>query len=208
MAKAKLYNVSGQSENSIELEDDVFGIKAKKDLVHQVYVALTANQRIPWADSKDRSQVSGGGKKPWKQKGTGRARHGSIRSPIWKGGGVTFGPMSIRNYSQKINKKMAVLAVKMCLSDKTRDGKLVVLESLPATGKTKQMAEVMKKLPGFGRTVLVLSPVKDDNAVRAVKNLLKTKILRTQDVNVMHLLDNQFVVTTEAGIKALVSRLK
>ncbi|MEK7643858.1 MAG: 50S ribosomal protein L4 [Patescibacteria group bacterium] len=208
MAKVKLYNASGEFKSDIELTDAVFGVKAKKDLVHQVYVALTANQRIPWADSKDRSEVSGGGKKPWKQKGTGRARHGSIRSPIWKGGGVTFGPMSIRNYSQKINKKMAVLAVKMCLSDKTRDGKLVVLENLPTTGKTKQMAEVMGKLPGFGRTTLILSPEKNDNVVRAVKNLSKTKILRTQDANVMDLLDNQFVVTTEAGIKALASRLK
>lgn len=208
MAKVKLYNVNGEHLKDIELEDNVFGIKPKKDVVHQVYVALNANQRLPWADTKSRGEVRGGGKKPWKQKGTGRARHGSIRSPIWRGGGVTFGPTTARNYTQKINKKMAVLAVKMCLSDKVKDGKLIVLDSLVSNGKTKQMSGIMAKLPGFGRTTLFLSPTKDDNVVRAIKNLPKTKILRTLDANVMDLLDNQYVVTTEAGVKALVSRLK
>ena len=102
MAKISVYNQEGKTLESIEVLDAVFGVTPKTSVVHQVYVALLANLRRPWAHTKDRGDVSGGGKKPWKQKGTGRARHGSIRSPIWKGGGVTFGPLSVRNYKQKI----------------------------------------------------------------------------------------------------------
>ena len=99
--KLDLYNQAGQKSGSMELSDLVFGVKSKMAVIHQVYVALLANLREPWAHTKDKGDVRGGGKKPWKQKGTGRARHGSIRSPIWRGGGVTFGPLKIRNYKQK-----------------------------------------------------------------------------------------------------------
>lgn len=125
MATFPIYNVTGEKNGTIELSDRVFAVAPKMPLIHQVYEAIRANAREPWADTKDRGEVRGGGKKPWKQKGTGRARHGSTRSPIWRGGGITFGPLSIRNYKQKINQKMNQQAVRMCLSDKA-DRKSVV----------------------------------------------------------------------------------
>jgi len=113
--KIKVYNLAGKETGEMEISDTVFGIKISQELVHQVFVQQTNNQREPWADTKNRGEVSGGGKKPWQQKGTGRARHGSIRSPIWKGGGVTFGPLTDRNYKTKINKKTRQAAIRMCL---------------------------------------------------------------------------------------------
>ncbi len=119
--KVKVYNLEGKEVKQVELNDAVFNVPVKSSVVHEVFVAQRNNAREPWADTKKRGEVRGGGKKPWQQKGTGRARHGSIRSPIWKGGGVTFGPLSIRNYTTKINKKTRRLATRMCLSDKAQN---------------------------------------------------------------------------------------
>ena len=135
MAKVTLYNVTGEKSGEVKLSDAVFGIKPKESVVHQVYTALMSNARQPWAHAKDRSEKRGGGRKPWRQKGTGRARHGSIRSPLWTGGGVTFGPLKGRNFKQKINKKTRLLVTRMCLSDKVTDQKLIVIENLPEDGK-------------------------------------------------------------------------
>ena len=115
MLNAKVYNQTGKENGEVELTEAVFGVKPKVSVVHQVFVALRANAREPWADTKNKGEVRGGGRKPWKQKGTGRARHGSIRSPIWKGGGITFGPLSTRNYKQKINKRTV-----LCLTMKIK----------------------------------------------------------------------------------------
>lgn len=208
MAKVKLYNQTGQSTKEIELNDAIFGVPAKVSVVHQVFVAQTANARQAWADSKDRSEVSGGGKKPWKQKGTGRARHGSIRSPIWKGGGVTFGPLSNRNYAQKINKKMNALAVKMCLSDKVTDDRLVVVETLPDTGKTKDFSALRKNLPGSGRSTLVLVDAQNKLVQKATNNVSKTVVVRANDVSVSDLLAHQYVVVTPAAVAVLEKRFK
>ncbi len=208
MAKVKLYNQAGESTKEIELHDAIFGVTPKVTVVHQVFVAQAANARESWADTKDRSEVRGGGKKPWKQKGTGRARHGSIRSPIWKGGGVTFGPLSVRNYAQKINKKMNVLAVKMCLSDKLIDDKFVVMEALPQTGKTKDLATLRAKLPGAGRTTLIITAVKDAATIKASQNFPKTMVKRASDVSVSDLLGCQYVILTEAATTVLEKRLK
>src|SRR3989339_1860577 len=116
--KTKFYNLVGKVVGDVELSDAIFDVKVKPTLVHAVYVAITNRARESWADTKGKGEVRGGGKKPWQQKGTGRARHGSIRSPIWKGGGVTFGPKTERNYDVKINLKEKQLALKMCLSDR------------------------------------------------------------------------------------------
>ena len=136
--KTKVYNLEGKETKEMELSDAVFNVKVKPSVVHEVFVAQRNNTREPWADTKNRGEVSGGGKKPWPQKGTGRARHGSIRSPLWKGGGVTFGPLSTRNYKTKINKKTRRVALRMCLTDKLANGALWVVEDfIFANPKTK-----------------------------------------------------------------------
>ena len=128
--KVKIYNQEGKEVGSQELSEKVFGVKLDEGVVHQVAVAMFANRRQVLAHAKDRSEVRGGGKKPWKQKGTGRARHGSIRSPLWVGGGVTFGPTRDRNFKKKINEKTRRKAIFMCLSDRVKNNKLVLLDKI------------------------------------------------------------------------------
>ncbi|MCB9798349.1 50S ribosomal protein L4 [Candidatus Nomurabacteria bacterium] len=207
MAKVTVYNAKGDKSNDIEIKDSVFAVEPNQTLVHQVYLALQANARQPWADTKDKSEVRGGGKKPWKQKGTGRARHGSIRSPIWKGGGVTFGPLSIRNYKQKINKKMNRKAVAICLSDKVQDQKFIVLENFGDSGKTKEFAALMEKLPRNGKSTIILTNENNENLFLASRNIPKVHLQRAQDVNVADLLHHQYVITTKEGIEVLENRL-
>lgn len=207
MAKVALYNIKGKEEGAIDLNDAVFGVKSKMAVIHQVYTALMANAREPWAHTKNKGEVRGGGKKPWKQKGTGRARHGSIRSPIWKGGGVTFGPLKYRNYKQKINQKMNQQAVRMCLSDKVLAKKFVVLEDLTSEGKTKAMAELRKALPGSNKTALWLVPKSDLMIKRSTRNIPYMDLQLASDVNVVDLLHHQYVVVTKAAVEILVKRL-
>lgn len=187
--------------------DSVFGVKPKTSVVHQVFVALMANLRRPWAHTKDRGDVRGGGKKPWKQKGTGRARHGSIRSPIWKGGGVTFGPLSVRNYKQKINKKMSQTALRMSLSDRVGDGKLLAVEEFPADGKTKTVVALHTSLPVHGARMLFLTVSTDEMIARAVRNITAIDIARAADVNVLDILHHPYIVATKSAVKALERRL-
>ncbi|OGH71142.1 MAG: 50S ribosomal protein L4 [Candidatus Magasanikbacteria bacterium RIFCSPHIGHO2_02_FULL_51_14] len=207
MPKAVLYNVQGEKTGDIELNDAVFGVKPKKSVVHQVYTALLANAREPWAHTKDKGDVRGGGKKPWRQKGTGRARHGSIRSPIWRGGGITFGPLNIRNYKQKINKKMNRLAMRMCLSDKAAETRFLVLEEAPLDGKTKTLAALWMKLPGYGKSTLLVTHDGSPMVERATRSLQRLHVRRAQDVNVLDALGHQYVITTKAGVAALEKRL-
>lgn len=207
MAQVKLYNQKGEAIGNLELDKDVFEVAAKPVVVHQVYNAMMANAREPWADTKGKGEVRGGGKKPWKQKGTGRARHGSIRSPIWKGGGVTFGPKTERNYKQKINKKMNQLAVEMCLSDKVRSEKFVVLDDFTATGKTKEMAGLRKVLPGAGRMTLWLLAEKDIKMKQGLRGLATVDIEQAKDLNVVDILNHQYIIITKKGVEILEKRL-
>ncbi len=207
MAKVDLYNLEGKVSGSIDLNDAIFAVPVKEDVVHQVYLAQMANARQPWAHSKDKSEVRGGGKKPWRQKGTGRARHGSIRSPLWKGGGVTFGPLNTRNYKQKINKKANKNAVRMCLSAKAADGKLIILDSLTTDGKTKGMAKLRAMLPGFGKTTIMLSGKADESLNRATRNIPRLDLQRALDVNVVDLLHHQYIIISKEGIEVLEKRL-
>ncbi len=202
--KVPVYNLEGKSTTEVELADSLFDVAAKPEVVHQGFVAHMNNSREPWADTKNRGEVSGGGKKPWPQKGTGRARHGSSRSPIWKGGGVTFGPLSIRNYKSKINKKMNRLAIKMCLSDKVRQNALYVLESfdLGAT-KTKLFATLLKKLPLKQKTFLILTPEADKKVILSTRNLPKITTMPAGTISVPELLGKQAIITTTAGIGKL-----
>ena len=208
MTKVKVYNLQGKADSDIELNDAVFAIKPRQSVIHQVYLALLANARQSWAHTKDRGEVRGGGRKPWKQKGTGRARHGSNRSPIWVGGGITFGPRKIRNYKQKINQKMNQQSVRMILSDKVSEESFVILEDLPNDGKARTLSELRKVLPGAGRnTILLTSDKKNENLSKAVRNIKKLDLQQAADVNVVDLLNHQFVIISKKGVKVLEKRL-
>jgi len=208
MTKVAMYNSKGEAVKDLELSEAVFATPINKETVHQVFVAMRANARQPWADTKDRSEVSGGGRKPWKQKGTGRARHGSNRSPIWSGGGITFGPLSDRNYKQKINKKVRNLVTRMCLSDKVLDNKMVVLDKFDFEGKTKDMVALSKKLfKEVRKTLVVLTDVNAQEAIKSLRNIKAFDIVRAEDVNVLDLLQHQYLLISEDGVKFLENRL-
>ena len=207
MAKVSVYNKEGKKAADMDVSDAVFGAAINPTLVHQVYLALEANARQPWAHAKDKSDVRGGGRKPWRQKGTGRARHGSIRSPLWRGGGATFGPLSKRNYKQSINKKMNQSAVRMCLTSKLGEEKLMVLEDIVKTGKTKDMATLRNALPGSGKSTLILMDATDEHVGLASRNIPRLNVQRAQDVNVADLLHHQYVIATKEAVKVLEDRL-
>jgi len=207
MTDVKIYNSKGESNTTLKLNEDVFGVAPKADVVHQVYVALRANARQAWADTKDRGEVSGGGKKPWKQKGTGRARHGSNRSPIWKGGGITFGPLTDRNYGQKINKKMSLVALAMCFGDKAQENTLLFVDELKLDGKAKTFAGIKKSLPCAGRSTLVVVETADADFVKSVANISKTDFVRASDVNVIDMLHHQYVLVTKEALQVIEKRL-
>ena len=155
--KYDIYNSTGEKVKQIDLNPDIFGIEINQGLVHQAAVAQMSARRKILAHTKDKSEVHGGGRKPWRQKGTGRARHGSIRSPLWKGGGVTFGPTKDRNFVKKINKKMKRKALFMCLTDRTKEQDLVLLDKLEVKdNKTKEFLEVLKNL----KKILKLEKIK------------------------------------------------
>lgn len=207
--KVKVYNLEGKETGEMNLLDGVFGVKIKPEVVHEVFTAQQNNQREPWADTKNRGEVSGGGKKPWPQKGTGRARHGSIRSPIWKGGGVAFGPLSIRNYKEKINKKTKRLALKMCLSDRTKNNALLVVEDFNfSEPKTKVFVNLLKALPIKAKTFLLLTPGKDETVLRMTRNLKSIKTIRAEDANVTDLLTKSAVLTSKAGVEVIEKTFK
>jgi large subunit ribosomal protein L4 len=202
--KLAVYNLQGKEIEQIELNDSIFNVAVKPEVVHEVFVAQRNNARESWADTKKRGEVRGGGKKPWQQKGTGRARHGSTRSPIWKGGGVTFGPLSDRNYKTKINKKTRRLATLMCLSDKAQNGLIWVVENFSLTEpKTKLFAAVLKALPAKSKSFLVVTPAKDAAVLRATGNLPKIVTTRAEDLNVVDILSKQAIITSVEGLKKM-----
>ena len=203
MLKTKLYNSEGKETGEVELPERVFGVDLVDDLVHQAVVAQMANARQVLADTKDKGEVRGGGKKPWKQKGTGRARHGSSRSPLWKGGGVTFGPTSDRNFSKMINKKMKTKALLMVLSSKLKDNELVVVENIKLEkASTKKMKDILTKLPLSGK-VLISMDKKDDSIFNSVKNIQNTSMIASDSLNVVDLLKNKMLVVDKKGIEKI-----
>ncbi len=206
--KVKVYNLEGKEIGELSLKKEIFGIKIKPEVVHQVFKSAMNNQREPWADTKSKGEVRGGGKKPWPQKGTGRARHGSIRSPLWRGGGVIFGPRSVRNYKEKINKKMRRLATRMCLADKVKNGAFLVVENFSfSEPKSKLFAAFLSVLPK-SKSYLVLTRGKDENVLRMTRNLKRVKTIRAEDVNVLDLLSKQAVLLSRDAAKNLEETLK
>ncbi|MBD3310923.1 MAG: 50S ribosomal protein L4 [Candidatus Magasanikbacteria bacterium] len=206
MAEVKIYNLEGNEKGSVKLSDFVFGQKVKELVVHQVYSAAMSNRRQKLAHAKDRSEVRGGGRKPWRQKGTGRARHGSIRSPLWSGGGVTFGPLKARNFKKKINRKLKSIATRMCLSDKVSNDKLIIMEQIKFDGKTKTVADVLNKLPSVGKKTAILVDKKDEKLIRSVRNIPNIEVKRVQDVNIIDLLHHQYLILDKKAVKVLEER--
>jgi len=205
MAQVKLYNLKGADTGMITLPDVLFAVEPNSNLVHSVIVAQEANARVVLSHTKDRSQVSGGGKKPWKQKGTGRARHGSSRSPIWIGGGVTHGPLAERNFSVKLNKKTKRVALAMVLTDKVQDGAFIAVEDfvLPEA-KTKFVAQMRAALPGARGSMLIVVTAEDVAMKRAAKNLPKTTTIHAQSLNVRDAAKYRTIVASKAAIESMV----
>jgi large subunit ribosomal protein L4 len=163
-----------------------------------------ANKRQPLAHTKNRGEVRGGGKKPWKQKGTGRARHGSSRSPIWKGGGITFGPRNEKVFEKEVPKKMRRKALFMVLSQKTRDNELIILDKIELEkGKTKEIANILSKLPSKNQKTLIALPKYDKKIFLAGRNIKKTSIDEARNINVLELLNHKYLLLTEDGIKTI-----
>jgi len=210
--KIKVYNQSAETVKDLELSAKIFGVKPSNELLHQAVVASQANARQVLAHTKDRSEVSGGGKKPWKQKGTGRARVGSSRSPLWIGGGVTFGPTKNRNFKQKINQKMKQKAMFMALSDKVASQALVVLDSLEFKEyKTKQFNQILnalekKVLNNDRRDILIINDLKNEKAQYSGRNLAGVKIINLENINLLDILNYKNLLLTEAGVKILSDR--
>ncbi len=212
--RVKLYNQSGEETGSIELPDAVFNIEINPNLIHQALITQIANARKPLAHAKGRGEVRGGGRKPWRQKGTGRARHGSIRSPIWKGGGVTHGPTKEKVYSKKINKKAKKKALFMTLSSKVRDGQLMVVDSISlAEPKTKKMKEVLDKiavnLSGYKKTkvkqdsILLVYPQSNSNLIRTTNNLPFVKTSRADNLNMADILEKKYLVLLKDAVPVI-----
>ncbi|MDP2637049.1 MAG: 50S ribosomal protein L4 [bacterium] len=203
MVEVAVYNQEGLKTGEAKLSS-LFEAKLNRDVVQQAVVAQNANARRLIAHTKTRGEVSGGGRKPWAQKGTGRARHGSIRSPLWKGGGVTFGPRSDRVYKQKVNKKVKKLALLQLLSEKARHNFIVLIDSFSMEKpKTKVMEQLLSKLPlGSAKTLLVLA--KNEKAVVAAsRNIRRVQVTMAQDLNALDVVSAKFVVFEKDALPVL-----
>lgn len=202
--KIDVYNQEGKVVGDATLPKDIFDVKENSDLVHQVAVSQMANKRQISAHTKNRADVRGGGKKPWRQKGTGRARHGSIRSPLWKGGGVTFGPRNDKVYERDIPKKMRRKALFIVLSLKVKNSQLVVLDKIQLEkGKTKEMAKSLSKLPCKEQSTLVVLPNYDKKLFLATRNIKKTGIEEARNLNVLQLLNYKYLLMPKEAIKTI-----
>ena len=205
---AKIYSKEGKETGSVTLSDAVFGVAWNPTLVHEVVVGMQANARANTAHTKDRGEVRGGGKKPWKQKGTGRARHGSSRSPIWTGGGVTFGPRNERDYSVKINKKVKAKALASVLSKKLVDNEVLFIDSLtmsePKTKEAKSVILAIAKGTGFDslatkrkNAALVILATRDEATEKSFRNFGNIEVMQAKDVNPVELLTYKYVVVAD-----------
>lgn len=206
--EAKVYNIKGKESGVIALPESIFGLKWNSDLVHQVAVSMMSQARQPIAHTKTRGEVRGGGKKPWQQKGTGRARHGSSRSPIWVGGGVTHGPRNDKNYERKVNRKMKAQAIFTILSKKFKDGDVLFVDSLSiAKPKTAEAKEILVSLGGIkGYETLATKKKnaayiglssKDISTEKSFQNIGSVLVDEFRNVNPVDLLNTKFVVISE-----------
>ncbi len=218
--ETSVYNQSGKEIGKIPLPENIFGVPWNADLVHQVVVSMTSSARRGTAHTKDRGEVRGGGKKPWKQKGTGQARHGSTRSPIWVGGGVTHGPRSEKNYDRKVNRKMKTKALFTILSRKMRDGELFFIDefklSEPKTKHAVALLSGLRKDANFEKALgrktniaFIALGERDVSLMKSFRNIGNVTLDETRNINPVSLLQhkNLIVLNPEASIRALSARL-
>ncbi|MDP4001053.1 MAG: 50S ribosomal protein L4 [bacterium] len=200
--KTQVYNQTGEAVSEMDLNPKIFGIeKIDVGLVHQALRTQRNNARSAIANTKNRGQVSGGGKKPWKQKGTGNARAGSIRSPLWKGGGVTFGPTNARNFSLGMNRQAFRKALFTVLTDKLNEKKIIVIDNFKTTNKTKELAASLKELSkkvGLGKKYVLILDKYNPELERAANNLSFVKILTANNLNIFDLLKYDPIVIKDA----------
>lgn len=206
--EAEVYNQKGKSVGKLALPESIFGLSWNGDLVHQVVTAMQANARTPVAHTKFRGEVRGGGIKPWRQKGTGRARHGSSRSPIWVGGGVTHGPRNEKDYGQKINKKMKVKALFTVLSEKFKKGQILFVEELALKNiKTKDAVSIindLSKVSGFEKIVggkkanlYITTPAKSDTVKKSFANIKTVEIDEIKNISPVDLLTFRYIIISQ-----------
>ncbi|RCW53939.1 MULTISPECIES: 50S ribosomal protein L4 [Halanaerobium] len=201
MPQVAKFNQSGKELEKVELNDSVFNDKINKHVVHQVVNAQLAARRGGNASTKTRGKVRGGGRKPWRQKGTGRARHGSIRSPLWVGGGITFGP-SPRSYDKKLTKKMRRLALRSVLTDKVDRDELILVDKIELDQpKTKAVVNILADLNLEDKKVVLVMPEKDKNLYLSARNIPNVKTLLAGSINAYDLLDNEMVIFIEEAVK-------
>ncbi|HEY3998054.1 MAG TPA: 50S ribosomal protein L4 [Candidatus Xenobia bacterium] len=202
MPSVNKFDMQGNALGSIELKEEIFGVAANPAILHQSVVRHQANMRGGNADTKTRAEVSGGGKKPWRQKGTGRARHGSTRSPIWRKGGVVWGPHP-RSYNQSLNRKMRKLAIKVALSDKVRNNALTVLDKMTLdTFKTKQFVNVLDALK-LDQTSLFVLGAPDHKTRKSADNLPHVKVIDWSELSTYDLLKYRRLVLTQDAVAAI-----
>jgi large subunit ribosomal protein L4 len=217
----KVYSQDGKATSTITLPESVFGVAWNPDLVHEVVISMQSNARANTAHTKDRSEVAGGGKKPWKQKGTGRARHGSKRSPIWAGGGIAHGPRNDRDYTKKINKKVRAKALATTLSKKQTDGEVIFVDMLTFTEPKSALAkQIVRNLATATEktdlatkrknTALIVLTKRDEAVEKSFRNYGNYAVMQIKDVNPVDLLTYKYVVVAEpeAALTALAARVE
>jgi large subunit ribosomal protein L4 len=209
-----VYNLKNEKVGTVDLPDGIFGAKWNAVLVKQMFDAQRANARSPWAHTKDRSEVRGGGKKPWRQKGTGRARHGSTRSPIWVGGGKSHGPRNERDYSEKVNKKMKRIAIFSVLSKKMKDGEVKVFEDFTIEApKTKMLALALHNILGMKKyakrfDVALITNGDNENLFRASSNLTKAKAIRADSLNIYDIMNHKNLFIEKGAVETIEKHYK
>ncbi len=219
--EVKVYDQNGKSVQELALPSHIFGLTANADLVHQVVTSMESSAREPIAHTKTRGEVRGGGKKPWQQKGTGRARHGSTRSPIWVGGGVAHGPRNDKNYNRKVNKKMKAKAIYTVLSGKVRDNQALFVNALqlenPKTVEAKSVLAKLGSIKGYeavstrrNNAALIVVPELTENVKLGFRNMGNVEVIETRNINPVALLQYKYVVIVnpEAAIITLDSKMK
>ena len=204
MSKVEIVNLSGEKEKDMKLNDNIWGIEPNDAVLHNAIVLAMSNARQSSASTKTRSEVSGGGRKPWRQKGTGNARQGSIRATQWRGGGIVFGPTPNKNYKKKQNKKERRLAILSALSYKLKDNELIIVDAINfKTNKTKEMTNLLSNLKITNNKVLVVVDELTENICLAARNLANVKLVDVNAVNTFDVVSADKMLITETALNKL-----